>query len=137
MCKLKKSIYGLKQSPCCKNVGLIKHLCNIGFTQSSSDPCIYTLERGSVFLAVYVDNFILAGKSEQCMYEVKQAITNRFAVKDIGELQYSLGVTVDQEINLECIWIGLLVPLRECTIWMMLYKGCFFLCFFLVTKASG
>ena len=64
------------------------------------------------------------------MYEVKQAITNRFAVKDIGELQYI------QEINLECIWIGLMVTLRECTIWMMLYQV-FFSFFLLITNASG
>ena len=43
-------------------------------------------------------------KSEQRMSEVKQAISNRFAVKDMGELKFaSLGVTVDQETNPDCI----------------------------------
>ena len=106
MCKLKKSIYGLKQSPRCWNVALYNHLCDIGFTQSTSDPCIYTSEGGSVLLAVYVDNVLLAAKSEQRMSEVKQAISNRFAVKDIGKLKYFLGVAVDQETNPDCIWIG-------------------------------
>ena len=40
------------------------------------------------------------------MSEVKQAISNRFAVKNMGELKYFLGVTVDQETNPDCIWIG-------------------------------
>ena len=86
VCKLKKGIYCLKQLPCCWNVALDDHLCDIGFTQSTSDPCIYTAEGGSVLLAVYVDDVLLAAKSEQRMSEVKQAISNRFAVKDMGEL---------------------------------------------------
>ena len=106
VCKLKKSIYGLKQSPRCWNVALDDHLCDIGFTQSASDPCIYTSEGGSVLLAVYVDDILLAAKSEQRMSDVKQAISNRFAVKDMGELKYFLGVAVDQETNPDCIWIG-------------------------------
>ena len=65
VCKLKKSIYGLKQSPRCWNVALDDHLCDIGFTQSTSDPCIYTSEGESVLLAVYVDDVLLAAKSEQ------------------------------------------------------------------------
>ena len=61
VCKLKKNIYGLKQSPRCWNVALDDHLCDIGFTQSTSDPCIYTSE-GLVLLAVYVDDVLLAAK---------------------------------------------------------------------------
>ena len=106
VCRLNKSIYGLKQSPRCWNAALDVHLCNIGFTQSSNDPCIYTSEGGSVILAVYVDDIILAAGSEQHMREVKQAIADKFAVKDMGELKYFLGVTVDQETNPVAIWIG-------------------------------
>ena len=40
VCKLKKSIYGLKQSPRCWNTALDKHLKSIGFAQSNCDPCI-------------------------------------------------------------------------------------------------
>ena len=59
-----------------------------------------------MLLAVSVDNVLPAAKSEQRMSEVKQAISNRFAVKDMGKLKYFLGVTVDQETNPDCIWIG-------------------------------
>lgn len=106
VCKLNKSIYGLKQSPRCWNTVLDDHLCKIGFTQSTSDPCIYTSEGESVIIAVYVDDIILAAGSEQRMSEVKQAIADEFTVKDMGELKYCLGVTVDQETNPDSIWIG-------------------------------
>lgn len=106
VCKLTKSIYGLKQSPRCWNAALDGHLRDIGLSQSTSDPCIYTSEGGSVILAVYVDDIILAARSEQRMREVKKAIADAFTVKDMGELKYFLGVTVDQETSPVAIWIG-------------------------------
>ena len=106
VCKLKKRIYGLQQSPRCWNVALDDHLCDIEFTQSTSDPCIYTTEGGSVLLAVYVDDVLLAVKSKHRMPVVKQAISKRFAVKDMGELKYILGVTFDQKTNPDCILRG-------------------------------
>ena len=106
VCKLKKSIYVLKQSPHCWNVVLDDHRCDIRFTQSTSDPCIYTSVGGSVLLAVYVDDVLLTAKSEQRMSEVKQAISNRFAMKDMGELKYFLGMTVDQKTYPDRTWIG-------------------------------
>ena len=108
VCKLKKSIYGLKQSPRCWNAALDEHLCSIGFTQSTSDPCIYTLEgeRGLVILGVHVDNIMLAAESDKRMSEVKQALAEKFAVKDMGELKYVLGVTVDQLSDPGAIWLG-------------------------------
>ena len=105
MCKLSKNIYGLKQSPRCWNAVLDDHLRKIGFHQSTSDPCIYKTEGETVIIAVYVDDILTAG-SEQRMIEVKEAIANQFEVKDMGELKYILGVTVDQKTNPGGIWIG-------------------------------
>ena len=60
VCKLSKSIYGLKQSSRCWNAALHELLRKIGFCQSASDPCIYTSDGGREILAVYVDDIILA-----------------------------------------------------------------------------
>ena len=49
VCKLKKSLYGLKQSPRCWNTALDKQLKEMGFVQSTSDPCLY-INAGDVFL---------------------------------------------------------------------------------------
>ena len=106
VCKLKKSIYGLKQSPRCWNTALDEHLGKIGFIQSANDPCIYISSKGSVALAVYVDDIIIAAGSELQMREVKQAIADKFNVNDMGELRYFLGVVVDQETNPVTIWMG-------------------------------
>ena len=84
VCKLKKSIYGLKQSPRCWNTALDEHLGKIGFIQSANDPCIYISTKGSVALAVYVDDIIIAAGSELQMREVKQAIADKFNVNDMN-----------------------------------------------------
>ena len=86
VCKLKKSLYGLKQSPRCWNEALNKHLKKMGFEQASSEPCIYNASGGELFLiSVYVDDIILAGRSDERMKEVKDAIAEKFTVKDLGE----------------------------------------------------
>jgi hypothetical protein len=106
VCQLKKSIYGLKQSSRCWNTALHDHLIKIDFKQSVHDPCIYTLDGGSVILAVHVDDIILAAEDERRMKEVKLAIAEGFAVTDLGELNHFVGVTVDQKTKPDAIWIG-------------------------------
>ena len=114
VCKLKKSLYGLKQSPRCWNEALDKHLKKMGFEQANSDPCIYTASGGELFLiAVYVDDIILAGRSDQRMKEVKDAIAGKFTVKDLGELHHFLGVKVIQNKESNSIWIGQETYARE------------------------
>ena len=47
-------------------------------------------------IAVYVDDILLAGKSQQKIDEIKVALGRRFQLKDMGELHYFLGVGVEQ-----------------------------------------
>ena len=107
VCRLRKSIYGLKQSPRCWNQALDAQIKLMGFKQSTSDPCIYTSTTesgGLLVLAVYVDDILLAGKSQQKIAQVKADLRKLFQLKDMGELHYFLGVSVQQ--CSEEIWIG-------------------------------
>ena len=107
VCKLKRSIYGLKQSPRCWNSALDNKLKQMGFVQAKGDPCLYLASEGEMFIiAVYVDDIVLAGKSDQRLAEVKQALANQFQVKDMGELHYFLGVKVVQDKKSSDVWIG-------------------------------
>ena len=111
VCKLKHSLYGLKQSPRCWNSVLDVQLKRMGFEQSSSDPCIYTLSEGATFIiGVYVDDIILAGKDHKQMEEIKRILAKTFDLKDLGELKYFLGVKIRVNHN-SCkpqgtVWIG-------------------------------
>jgi hypothetical protein len=39
-------------------------------------------------IAVYVDDIVLAGKSDRKLSEVKKALASKFGVKDLGKLHY-------------------------------------------------
>jgi len=88
VCKLKKSIYGLKQASRCWNQVLDNHLLHMGFKPSTNDPCIYTVNSGGEFfiLAVYVDDMILAGKSTMRIQQTMKDIAGKFAVKEMVKL---------------------------------------------------
>ena len=66
VCKLKRSIYGLKQSARCWNTELDNQMKEMGFNQSSSDPCIYVrvLEGDIFIIGIYVDDIIMAGEND-------------------------------------------------------------------------
>ena len=107
VCKLNKSIYGLKQSPRCWNSALDSYLKKMGFLQVPGDPCLYVSSEGEMFIiAVYVDDILLAGESSKRMNAVKQALSNKFKMKDMGELSYFLGIKVIQDHKSETTWIG-------------------------------
>ena len=109
VCRLKRSIYGLKQSPRCWNHALDSQLKGMGFEQTSSDPCLYVRldSEGEMFLvAVYVDDIILGGRSEAKLNAVKEELSRRFEMKDLGPLHHFLGVKVIQDRLTGVIWIG-------------------------------
>ncbi len=61
VCKLHKSLYGLKQSPRAWNQKLDTFLKNIEFTRSDANFCVYVAQVADVkfFIVVYVDDLIL------------------------------------------------------------------------------
>ena len=108
VCKLKKSLYGLKQSPRCWNTALDGYLKSIGFKQSNSDPCIYHRKTGGemFYMGVYVDDIVLAGKTDKQVQDVKNSLANKFDIKDMGKMHYFLGMSVMQDEDSKSVWIG-------------------------------
>ena len=96
VCKLKRSIYGLKQSSRCWNEALDKHLKKMGFRQSNNDPCIYILQSGgeTFIIAVYVDDIILAGNTSESIQTFIKGIADKFEVSDMGRLHHFVGIKI-------------------------------------------
>ncbi|KAJ2928249.1 hypothetical protein H1R20_g8860, partial [Candolleomyces eurysporus] len=97
VCKLKKGLYGLKQSGRLWYHKLATELENIGFTQIKSDPSIYVWAKDGirVTLPVFVDDITITSKSKSKIQEVKDALRKVFKVKDLGPTTYLLGIKVD------------------------------------------
>ena len=59
-----------------------------------------------MFIGVYVDDIILAAKNKKRLKQVKEDLSNKFDIKDLGELKYFLGIKVEQNKESGSIWIG-------------------------------
>ena len=106
VCRLKKSIYGLKQSPRCWNTVLDKQLKTMGFIQTITDPCVYRATGGEpVYIGVYVDDIIIAAKSNRKLAKLKTELAQKFDIKDMGKLHHFLGMKVTQKDD-GSVWIG-------------------------------
>ena len=127
VCRLKKSIYGLKQSPRCWNMVLDGFLKDTGFVQANSDPCIYKTSGGEpLLLGVYVDDIALASKSCARLEEVKKVLAQKVDIKDLGKLKHFLGMKTvqDEESGKSLDWAtGICV---ECSteVWNGIGKPC-------------
>lgn len=96
VCKLEKSLYGLKQSPRCWNHAFNSFMDEIGFQQNDADPCVYTNPATETIVAVYVDDLILVSKSDRDMSQLKEKFKSRFKMKDMGEIQHCLGISINK-----------------------------------------
>ena len=107
VCQLRKSIYGLKQSPRCWNKELQEYLTSIGFVQSTADPCVFIRVEGKsvTVIAVYVDDLILITAMSEDMTKLKKSLESRFKMKDMGEFHYCLGISAIQDKEKGCLWI--------------------------------
>ena len=101
VCKLNKSIYGLKQSSRCWYNTIDQFLKNSCYVQSNSDPCLYIKRQGEdiMLIALYVDDLIPASNSMQMLQREKEALKKRFEMKDLGEVHYCLGIQVERDKN--------------------------------------
>ena len=99
--KLDKALYGLKQAPRAWFARLSKKLTDLGFSGSKANTLLFFLNRGDVtiFVLVYVDDIIIASSSERATAALLQDLKGEFALKDLGELHYFLGIEVSKVEN--------------------------------------
>ena len=97
VCKLKKSLYGLKQSPRAWFERFTRSMLKYGFQQSQGDHTLFIKHSplGKVtVLIVYVDDIVLTGDDAEEMQVLKEYLAKEFEIKDLGCLKYFLGIEV-------------------------------------------
>lgn len=95
VCRLKKSIYGLKQASY-NWYHNTNALLELGFTQSKADYSLFLYNQNEVFVValIYVDDVIVAGNNMNMIQYTKSQLHNRFNMKDLSTLKYFLGIEV-------------------------------------------
>ena len=86
VCRLKKSLYGLKQSARQWNRKLHETLVKLGFSRLESDRSIYFYSRGSVkiMFPVHVDDVLLASNSESAIDSIIAELSTYFHLRDLS-----------------------------------------------------
>jgi hypothetical protein len=96
VCKLDKALYVLKQASRAWYSRLSAKLISLGFCSSKADVSLFFYNKGDVtiYLFVYVDDVIVTSSSEKATTTLLQDLQEEFALKDLGELSYFLGIEV-------------------------------------------
>ena len=99
VCRLKKTLYGLKQSPCAWFGRFAKVMIANGYKQSQRDHTLFikhSISGGVTTLIVYVDDIIVTGNDDKEKNTLKQCLAKEFEIKDLGKLKYFLGIEMAQ-----------------------------------------
>ncbi|CAI7829402.1 unnamed protein product [Closterium sp. NIES-53] len=101
VCKLEKSIHGLKQAPRCWYQKLAAVLEEMGFRTSSCDGSLFLKGEGEklVLFLVYVDDILLFSSSMKEIQKVQQQLMKNFKCKTLREVKYSLGMHVERDLD--------------------------------------
>ena len=123
VCKLHKSLYGLKQAFRQWYAKFSTSLLAFGFSQSKSDYSLFTKGSGSSFVAllVYVDDVTIPSPTPFVIDSLKVFLHGQFKLKDLGSLKYFLGLEIARSTH------GLLLSQRHYTL-QLLEDTCLLAC---------
>ena len=100
VCKLNKSLYGLKQSPRQWYKRFDKFMMDHKYTRSKYDPCVYLhklQDKSYIYLLLYVDDMLIASKSQDEINKLKAQLSKEFEMKDLGEAKKILGMEISRD----------------------------------------
>ncbi|KAK4399873.1 Retrovirus-related Pol polyprotein from transposon RE1 [Sesamum angolense] len=116
VCKLRRSLYGLKQASRQWNQEFTSQLLKYGFMQSQNDHCLFIQTRAHdvVFLLVYVDDVLITSSKESLISPVKDYLHKLFTIKDMGPAKYFLGLEIARSLQSVVTPLPLGLKLTSC-----------------------
>lgn len=99
LCRLLRSLYGLKQSGRLWNQNVIAFYKNIGFVQLNEDPSILIrrLENETSIVSEYVNDFLLASDTMDTLEALKKSLSKEYNTKDLGEVKTIIGWQINRD----------------------------------------
>ena len=101
VCRLRRALYGLKQAPRAWFAKFSSTISQHGFSGSSFDTTLFLrrFEYGITILLLYVDDMIIIGDDMQGIQDLKHFLCHQFEMKDLGPLNYFLGLEVSSSTD--------------------------------------
>lgn len=99
VCRLNKSIYGLKQASRQWYLKFDSVVSEFGFVENQVDECVYMKSEGKefIFLVLYVDDILLASSEVKLLKRTKTFLSQKCDMKDLGEASYVLGIEIKRD----------------------------------------
>ncbi|GEM11438.1 gag-Pol polyprotein [Rhodotorula toruloides] len=94
--KLDRALYGLKQAGRVWNHRIDATLTRLGYSQTASDTCIYSLREGGVYhyIALYVDDLLFVSPSLEEIARIKGGLKEEYGIKDLSVAKFILGIQI-------------------------------------------
>lgn len=102
VCRLRKSIYGLKQAARVWHQTITQILKELGFDQCGSDSCLYRKRLASggwIYLLLYVDDILVTCVQEEEITIIERALQKKIQITRLGEITCFLGIRVRKDEN--------------------------------------
>lgn len=98
VCSLKKSLYGLRQSPRCWNGKFTEFLTEFNFTQLKADKCVFwaEYEGEEIFLALYVDDGLIMCKKREIINKILRELGSQFEIK-VSDPECFVGLEIKRD----------------------------------------
>ena len=108
VCKLKKSLYGLKQSPRQWYKRFDSFMISHGFERSQYDSCVYIkfVDGSPIYLLLYVDDMLIAAKSKKEITTLKAHLSSEFEMKDLGAAKKILGMEITRNRDSRVLFLS-------------------------------
>nr|GEW42524.1 zinc finger, CCHC-type [Tanacetum cinerariifolium] len=100
VCKLVKSLYGLKQAHKKWHQKFDEVVLSSGFLLNESDKCVYSkFDRSGkgVIICLYVDDMLIFGTNQNQVDKIKKFLSSKFSMKDMGEADVILGIKIKRK----------------------------------------
>jgi hypothetical protein len=96
VCRLRRALYGLKQAPRAWFAKFSTTISRLGYSIIPYDSALFIrhTDRGTILLLLYVDDMIITGDDITGIQELKQFLSQHFEMKDLGPLNYFLGLEI-------------------------------------------
>ena len=99
VCKLQRSIYGLKKSSRQWYLRFHKVILTYDFKMIDEDHCVYVKRTSGKFaiLSLYVDDILIVGSDKEYLMDIKRWLSTHFDMQDMGEANYILGIKIKRD----------------------------------------
>lgn len=118
VCRLMRSLYGLKQLERLWNQNVIAFYRRIGFRQLNSDPSILIQQSGNEtsIVSVYIDDFFIVSNTMTTLGAMKASLFSEYDVKDLGEVKTIIGWQITRDLTRQTMKIDQSAFIRDLVI---------------------